>query len=171
MTGAAAESNLIVREANHDDFARINEIYNWTIVDNHVSFDTEPWDVVRRTEWWNNRGDDLHCLVGHVGGQVIGVTYSSYYRPKPAYRTTHETTIVLDTNYLGQGYGSVLLSSLLDRLTKTGVHMAVAIIALPNEGSVALHRKHGFREVGTLSDAGMKYDEYYDTMLMERPCS
>jgi len=43
----ATESEFIVRDATPCDHDRINEIYNWTIVDNHVSFDTEPWDVDR----------------------------------------------------------------------------------------------------------------------------
>ena len=108
MTADTHGRHLAVREATPADFERINEIYNWTIIDNHVSFDTEPWDIARRSEWWNNRGADLYCLVGEVDGHVIGVTYSSHYRPKPAYRTTQETTIVLDTDQLGKGYGSTL---------------------------------------------------------------
>jgi len=162
-------SELIVRDATSADYERINEIYNWTIIDNHVSFDTEPWDLARRAEWAAARGDDLHCLVGELDGEVVGVTYSSNYRPKPAYRSSKETTIVLDTAHLGRGFGSVLLSALLARLRSVDAHRAVAIIALPNDGSVALHLKLGYTIVGTLTDAGMKRGTFYDTMLLERP--
>ena len=160
--------DFVIRDATPADYPRINDIYNWTIVDNHVSFDTEPWDLARRTAWMESRGPDLDCLVGEVDGTIIGVTYSSYYRPKHAYRSTKETTIVLDIDQLGRGYGSALLLALLDRLDTEGTHMAVAIIALPNDGSVALHLKLGYSIVGTLTDAGMKYGSYYDTMILQR---
>jgi phosphinothricin acetyltransferase len=159
---------MIVRDATPADFQRINEIYNWTIIDNHVSFDTEPFDLEKRHAWWEARDPELVCLVGEEGGKVIGVAYSSWYRPKLAYRSSVETTIVLDTDHLGNGYGSALLDALLDRLTAQGIHLAVAIIALPNDASVALHRKLGYTDAGTLHEVGYKYSRYWDTLLMEK---
>ena len=159
----------LIRDATPDDFARINEIYNWTIVDNHVSFDVDPFTVATRTEWWAKRDDDLEFLVSELDGELTGVSYSSRYRPKPAYRSTAETTIVLDQDHLGRGLGSLLLGTLLDRLTAKGFRMAVAIIALPNDASVALHHRLGYESVGVLHDAGFKYGRYWDTELFERP--
>ena len=158
----------LIREASPADFERINQIYNWTIVDNHVSFDTEPFDLASRTAWWAARDPDLHFLVSELEGEITGVSYSSRYRPKPAYRSTAETTIVLDQAHLGRGLGTRLLGTLLERLTEGGFHMAVAIIALPNDASVALHRKLGYASVGILHDAGAKYGRYWDTELFER---
>lgn len=162
---------MIIRDANPADFRRINEIYNWTIVDNHVSFDTEPFDLDKRRAWWEARDPELVCLVGEEDDKVIGVTYSSWYRPKVAYRSSVETTIVLDTDHLGNGYGTALLGALLERLTDQGIHMAVAIIALPNDASVAVHRKLGYEVAGTLHEVGYKYGRYWDTMLMEKRLS
>ncbi len=161
--------DVTIRDATPADFRRINEIYNWTIVDNHVSFDIEPWDLKTRRQWWEQRPDDLDVLVAEVAGYVVGITYSSYYRPKKAYRSTAETTIVLDTGYLNRGIGSRLLGALLDRLNDRGFHRAVAIVALPNDASVVLHERHGYRIVGTITDAGFKLGRYWDTMILERP--
>lgn len=160
-----------IRDAVPADFGRINEIYNWTIVDNHVSFDTEPFDLARRAEWWAARDPELSCLVADEDGLVVGVTYSSWYRPKTAYRSSMETTIVLDTDHLGRGLGAQLLGALLGRLAEQGVHLAIAIIALPNEPSVAAHRKLGYEVAGTLHEVGHKYGEYWDTVLMEKRLS
>ncbi len=158
---------VLVRDATPDDFLRINEIYNWTIVDNHVSFDIEPWDLERRAAWWQSRSEELDVLVAELGGLDVGVTYSSFYRPKVAYRSTAETTIVLDTAYLGRGLGTTLLSAMLDRLKERRFHRAVAIIALPNDASVMLHQKLGYRVVGTITDVGHKLGRYWDTMILE----
>ena len=160
-------ADITIRDATPADFGRINEIYNWTIVNNHVSFDTEPWDLERREKWWAERPHELDALVAELDGKVVGVSYSSFYRPKPAYRTTAETTIVLDTDYLMRGIGTRLLAALLERLRERGFHRAVAIIALPNEASVTAHRKLGYREVGTLSEVGHKLGSYWDTTLLE----
>jgi len=39
---------------------------------------------------------------------------------------------------------------------------------MPNAGSVALHRKFGFTEVGTFSEAGYKFGRYHDVLWMEK---
>jgi len=160
-----------IRDATPDDFGRINEIYNWTIVDNHVSFDIAPWDLEKRRIWWDERPDELDVLVAELDGRVIGVTYSSFYRPKPAYRSTAETTIVLDIDYLGRGIGSALLGAMLDRLRLRGFHRAVAIVALPNDASVMLHQKLGYRIAGTITEVGYKLGRHWDTMLLEADLS
>ena len=41
----------VIRDATADDLGRINEINNRTIIDSHVSFDTVPFDLERRTLW------------------------------------------------------------------------------------------------------------------------
>jgi len=157
-----------IRDATADDLARITEIYNQTISRSHISFDTEPYTVEQRRSWWNDRTDpELICLVCEVDNRVVGVAYSSWYRPKAGYRSTVETTVVLDDAVTGCGLGSRLLTALIDRLRRTEVHRVVAIVALPNEASVALHRKLGYREVGTLTEVGTKLGRHWDTTLFE----
>ena len=50
-----------------------------------------------------------------------------------------------------------------------GVHLAVAVVALPNPASVALHRSVGFVEVGTMHEVGFKLGRWVDTLWLERP--
>lgn len=166
----AAEVDISVRPAHVEDLERINEICNTTIVDSHISFETEPWDLERRQVWWQHYGGggSLRAFVAEDGHAVVGVAYSSRYRPKAAYQTSVETTIVLDPALTGRGIGSRLLSALLDALAEAGVHRAYAIVALPNEASIGLHRSLGFREVGTLDEAGYKLGQFWSTMICEK---
>lgn len=159
---------MTIRDATADDLEAINDLYNATIVDSHVSFDVEPWDSAKRRTWWEDRDPELVCLVAEVDGAVVGVAYSSWWRLKEAYRTTMETTVVLSDHYHGQGLGTDLLAALVERLHAEGLHRAIAIIALPNEASRALHRKLGYLEVGTLTEVGNKLGRYWDTVLMEK---
>ena len=45
------------------------------------------------------------------------------------------------------------------------------VVALPNPGSVGLHRACGFRHVGTLHEVGFKLGRWIDTDLWELPLS
>jgi phosphinothricin acetyltransferase len=161
------DASVHIRDATPDDFERINTIYNWTIIDNHVSFEEEPWDLAKRRAWWEARPDGLDVLVAEWEGEVVGVTYSSFYRPKPAYRSSAETTVVLDTAHLGRGIGTRLLGALIERLRERGFHRAIAIIALPNDASIALHHALGYRTAGTLTEVGHKLGRHWDTALLE----
>ncbi len=157
-----------VRVATEQDLGSICEIYNWAIIDNHVSFDTEPYTVENRLQWWRDREAELTCLVAEIDGEVVGVAYSSWYRPKAAYRSSMETTIALSAGARGQGVGTVLLGELLDRLATQGVHRAVAVVALPNEASIALHHKLGYQTIGVLTEVGYKLGRYWDTEILEK---
>ena len=161
--------DVLIRDATEADLDRISAVYDPTIVDSHVSFDLEPWSRERRRAWWRERRGDQVTLVAEQDGEVVGVAYSSWYRPKPAYRSSRETTVVLDAGVRGRGIGTRLLTALLERLTAMGVHRAIAIVALPNDASVALHRRLGYREVGTLTEVGHKLGRHWDTMLLEKP--
>ena len=158
----------IIRLATRTDSQRINEIYNQTIVDNYVSFAVEPWTIEMREQWLDERPDELPAMVVEIDGVVMGISYASRYRPKAAYNSSVETTIVLDSSVLGRGLGTNLLTALNDELTARGFHRAIAIIAMPNDGSVALHLKLGYRMIGIMSETGYKLDRYWDVAMMER---
>ena len=55
-----------------------------------------------------------------------------------------------------------LYPALLDTMADSGVHTAVALVALPNPGSVALHTACGFEHVGTERLCGFKLGEWAD---------
>ncbi|MGI9666164.1 MAG: GNAT family N-acetyltransferase, partial [Acidimicrobiia bacterium] len=99
---------------------------------------------------------------------VIGCAWSGPWRDKAAYRGSAETTIVLAPGSEGQGAGARLYTALLDELTDRGFHTAIGVVALPNDASIALHRKLGFREVGALEDVGFKDGSFHSTMILQR---
>lgn len=166
----ATDEAPVVRPATEDDLATITRIYDRYIVDSHVSFDTEPWSVERRRQWWDQRQghDRLVTLVASVGGDVVGVSYSSWYRPKAGYDRSVETSIVLDPGHLGAGLGTRLYGALMDRLAAADTHRAYAVVALPNDASIALHHRVGFVDVGTEDESGYKLGRYWSTLVLEK---
>ena len=107
-------------------------------------------------------------LVARQGGQAIGYAASQPYRDHPGFLPTVEVSIALDPSRRRQGVGTALYRALLRELAAEPVHVALAGIVLPNEASVALHRKLGFREVGVFHEYAVKNGQYLSSVWMER---
>lgn len=159
-----------VRRATAADLPDITRIYDCYIVESHVSFDVEPWSTERRRRWWDEHQGHrrLVVLVAETGGAVVGTAYSSWYRPKAGYERSVETSIVLDPAHVGRGTGTVLYGALLDELAAAGTHRAYAVVALPNDRSIALHHALGFRDVGVEDESGFKLGQYWSTATLEK---
>ena len=154
---------MVIREATEQDLPTIKAIYDHQVETGISTFDTSPPSL----DYWDDRltsttpGD--HLLVAEREGAVVGYAYSSTYRPRPAYDRTRETSVYLAADAVGQGLGRELYDVLLARLRADGMHIALGVIALPNEASEALHRAFGFERVGVLPEVGNKFDRWIDT--------
>lgn len=162
-------TDILVRPARRSDLPRLVEIFNFYVANGHVTFDTEPNTIDGRTGWFENYGTGRHqLLVAQSGDTVVGCTYSSRYRPQLAFDATVETSIYLDPAARGRGVGTRLYTALLHRLAVQPVHLAVAAVALPNEASLALHRKHGFAAVGTFREYASKRGAWISSTWFQR---
>jgi phosphinothricin acetyltransferase len=101
-------------------------------------------------------------LVACEDGVVKGYAYAALWRPRSAYRYSVETTVYVDRECMGKGIGTRLYTELLRRLPPLGVHSAMGVIALPNDASVALHEKLGFRKAGHFREVGLKFGRWID---------
>ncbi len=161
-------SDITTRPATRADASAINEIYNAYIVDSHVSFDTEPWSETKRLEWFDDRhAMDYPVVVAVADEIVVGAAWAVPWRSKSAYARAVETTVVLSRSTVGSGVGTRLYADLVERVEAAGFHRCYAIVALPNDASLALHRKLGFVDVGILDEVGFKDGRYISTMLLE----
>ncbi|HYO39440.1 MAG TPA: GNAT family N-acetyltransferase [Nocardioidaceae bacterium] len=156
-------ADVVIRPARGGDLAGIAAIYGHEVTTSIATFDLEPptLDYWQQRLLGQQRGDHLMVAVD-TDQDVVGYAYSWSYRPRPAYALTRETSIYLDPSVRGQGIGRLLYPALLDAMTVSGVHTAVALVAQPNPGSVALHRACGFQHVGTMREVGYKFDQWVD---------
>ena len=51
---------------------------------------------------------------------------------------------------------------LLDEVRAAGIHVAMAVITLPNPASVALHERLGFTKVAHFVEVGFKFNRWLD---------
>lgn len=151
---------LSVRDAEVGDLAAVKAIYDDQVVGGVATFDTVPPPL----SYWRERLDsEHHLLVVEEDGRVLGYAYSAAYRPRAAYDRTREVSVYLDPAAQGRGAGRAVYDVLLDRLRADGVHTVLAVIAMPNPASEALHRACGFEQVGVLPEVGHKLGRWIDT--------
>lgn len=153
----------MIRSATEDDSDSIARIYNHYILNTVVTFEEQAVSsrvVAGRIN--QVLSDSLPYLVAVQGDPVVGYAYAAKWHDRSAYRYSVETTIYLDSRYVGKRIGGNLYSVLLDHLKERGLHVAIGGIALPNPSSVALHEKLGFRKVAHYREVGFKFNKWVD---------
>jgi L-amino acid N-acyltransferase YncA len=157
-----------VRPATAADAAAMAAIYNHYIVATVVTFEEEPIaadEIERRMV--AVAAAELPWLVAVDGGVVIGYAYASSWRGRRGYRFSCEVTVYLGPDHGGRGAGSALYRALLQLLRGQGVHLVIGGIALPNDASVRLHEKLGFRKVAHFGEVGCKFGRWIDVGFWE----
>ena len=81
-------------------------------------------------------------------GEVRGWAVVSPTSSRPAYRGVVENSVYVSASARGRGIGAALLEALIESCEAAGVWTIQSGIFPENEESLALHRAHGFREVG-----------------------
>lgn len=154
---------VAIRPSSTADAARICAIYNHYVANTTISFEEAPVDeddMARRIEDVQQAG--LPWLVLTLDGKVVGYAYATQWRARPAYRHSVESSVYLDAELHGQGWGTALYRHLVDALRARGLRTLIAGIAQPNERSVALHERLGFRKVAHFSEVGFKFGRWVD---------
>jgi phosphinothricin acetyltransferase len=155
-----------IRRALPADLPAVAAIYGREAREGHATFDLEPRPMGAWEAMVHDHGE--HFLVAVDDGSVTGYATSSPFRPKPAYARTRETTVYVAPGQQGRGAGRALYDTLLHRLAGDGIHLVVAAIALPNPGSLALHRACGFEEVGVMREVGRKHGRWVDIAWLQK---
>jgi L-amino acid N-acyltransferase YncA len=164
-----AATAITVRDAVAADVQAMASIYDEQARTSVATFDTEPRGAAYLGEKVAGASGSNIVLVAVDGDEMLGYAFSGPFRPRPAYDGTKEVSVYLAEGARGRGVASQLYSALLGRLDALpDVHTQVAVIALPNDASIALHRRHGFELVGVLREVGHKFDRYVDTAWYQR---
>jgi phosphinothricin acetyltransferase len=153
----------MIRTVTPEDAPSIASLYNHYVLNTAISFETDavsPNEMASRIREVTAAG--LPWLVAEFNDRVVGYAYASKWKGRCAYRFSVESSVYVDAEHTGKGIGSALYDALLDRLRSGKTHVVIGGIALPNEGSVALHERFGFRKVAHFSEVGYKFERWID---------
>jgi L-amino acid N-acyltransferase YncA len=170
VDGRLRNADVTVRDATDADMAAVQRIYAFYVSHGLGTFEEIPPSVEElkaRREVVLRLG--LPYLIAELDGDVVGYAYAGTYRPRPAYRYTVEDSVYIADGSRGYGVGTSLLSTLIQRCEPGPWRQMIAVIGdSQNTASIALHRRCGFRDVGTFTAVGYKLGRWVDTMLMQR---
>jgi L-amino acid N-acyltransferase YncA len=158
-----------IRPATPADGQSLARIYNHYVTTTVVTFEedpVEPSEMSLRVE--EVRSASLPWLIIEEAGAILGYAHASKWKGRCAYRFSVESTVYLDPLHVGRGLGSLLYNRLLPILNEGGIHTVLGGIALPNEGSVALHEKFGFQKIAHLKEVGFKFGRWIDVGYWQR---
>lgn len=155
----ADQSSLMVRDGLSSDVAEVLRIYTPYVLYGLATFEEEPptiGEMGGRREAILAAG--LPYLIAIRNEHIVGYAYATAYRPRPAYRYTVENSVYVTHAAHRSGVGTALLTALIARCDAGPWRQMVAVIGdSANDGSIALHRRTGFAEVGTLRAVGFKH--------------
>ena len=163
-------SSLTIRACTEDDVHAVVEIYGDRVLHSTASFELEPptlEEMKRRRRVILEGGYDY--LVAETGSGIVGYAYAGSYHSRPGYRFTIENSVYVRDGCAGAGVGTRLMQTLLAACEKKPFRQMLAVIGdSTNQASIALHRRCGFRMIGTLPSVGFKFGRWIDVVLMQK---
>ena len=149
------------------DWPVVREIYLEGIRTGNATFETsvpqwEKWDAghLPSCRWVARTGDDLlgWAALSPVSGRCV-------------YAGVAEVSVYVAERARGQGIGMKLLTALVEASEQAGIWTLQAGIFPENIASIEVHKRCGFRIVGTREKIGCMDGRWRDVVLMERRSS
>ena len=155
----------MIRKMTPSDWPSVSHIYMEGIKTGLATFETktppyEDWDKAKLNFGRLVFEDDK--------GQVTGWTALSEVSDRCVYGGVAEVMVYVSSSARGMGVGSKLLETLIKESEENGIWTLQAGIFAENEASIYIHRKAGFRIVGTREKLGKMGDTWRDVMLLEK---
>lgn len=163
------EESFILRKSVASDLQRMNEIYNWAVLNSVATF-----DLVERTDeeaerWFHSHQDPYYPLyVVEKEGEITGWGSLSPFHTRPAYKQSGEFSIYIAPEWKGKRMGDALLQKLCAEAEQLGYHTLLGLITAVNESSLCLSKKHGFVEAGRYREVGCKLGQLLDVVAVQK---
>lgn len=152
----------LIRNCTINDAQAICYIYNYYITNTVITFEESPLTPKDMAERIKTVTEKYPWLVYEDNGEVLGYAYAGEFKSRCAYRYTLETSVYLSHKHFSKGIGAELYGRLIEECRRIGIHCLVGGIAIPNDSSISLHKKLGFKLIGRLNEVGYKFNKWID---------
>jgi L-amino acid N-acyltransferase YncA len=142
--------------ARPEDSAAMLDIYAPYVRDTSLTFEVEVPTIQQFAERISSYMKEFPWIVYEVDGKIVGYAYASRYRERIAYQWSVECSVYIDPSYQKRKLGQVLYQKLFEILKLQEFRNVYAVINLPNEPSVTLHERMGFKWFATYEKVGYK---------------
>jgi L-amino acid N-acyltransferase YncA len=155
---------VVIRDLRPGDWPEVARIYGAGIETRNATFETE----VPSWETWDESHLPAPRFVATEGERVVGWVALTAYSDRCCYQGVADLSVYVDPAAQGRGVGRALLDRLVTGAEAAGIWTLQAGIFPENEASLALHRRCGFRVVGTRERIGVLDGVWRDVLLLER---
>lgn len=162
-------TDISIRAFAWSDVPAITAIYRHYVEHSTATFDLDAPGEAFMAEKFGHLVELGHpALVAEgAGGKLVGYGYASTYRPRPAYRFTCENSVYCAPDAQRSGVGTALMQQVIAESRSYGFRQMIAVITAESAGSLRLHQKLGFREVGRHAAVGFKFDRWLDIVHLQ----
>lgn len=157
-----------IRFAKPSDARSLLDIYAPYVENTAITFEYEVPTIEDFATRIAKTLEKYPYLVAEEDGVVVGYAYASTYYARAAYDWAVELSVYVSQDARGQGVGSKLYDALEDLLEQMGYIHFLACISLPNEASLALHRKRGYQQVAHFPTIGYKFNRWHDIVWLQK---
>ena len=163
--------NLKIKTISEQNLKAAHRIYNYYIINSFSNFEEKK---VTFRDFYKNykniKNNKFPYLVALDDKKVVGLAYLNKFREKSGYRYAFENTIYVHNKYIRQEIGFKLLKELVNISKKNNnIKTIVAIIgSIGSAGSIKLHEKLGFKEMGVLKKIGFKKNKWIDSIFLQK---
>jgi phosphinothricin acetyltransferase len=159
----------MLRRATTADAAALAGIYNHYVAHTIITFEEEPVSAAGMAQRIGETlADGFPWFVwAEPDGRILGYAHASKWKSRCSYRYSAETTVYLDKSATRRGLGTKLYTAVIAELRALKLHALIGGVALPNEASIALHEKFGFRKVAHFKETGFKFGQWIDVGYWE----
>ncbi len=153
-----------IRTITQDNYSEVTGIYRQGIATGIATFqedipDWESWD----------KSHLPHCrIAAFEGEEMTGWAALTPVSGRCVYAGVAEVSVYVAEKFRGRGVGELLLNSLIAQSEAAGLWTLQSGIFSTNTGSIRLHEKCGFRQVGYREKIGRKNGVWKDNIIMER---
>jgi L-amino acid N-acyltransferase YncA len=146
------------------DWESVRAIYIEGIATGNATFEkTAPeWEV------WNDAHLSFCRFVARKDSAIVGWAALTPWSRRPVYAGVAEVSVYVAEAARGHGIGAALLGAPITGSEQQGIWTLQAGIFPENIPSIELHKRLGFRIVGTRERIGCMDGRWRDVVLMER---
>lgn len=153
---------IIELEEKH--WREVAEIYQDGIETKDATFRTQ----IPIWETWNEIHHQHSRFVLLENEMVLGWCAISPVSKREAYKGVAEVSVYVSLQHLGKGIGNKLIRALIESSEENGIWTLYSSLFPENLGSVKLHLKNEFREIGIREKIAKQDGIWRDTVLYER---
>tara|TARA_B100000989_G_scaffold261682_1_gene212851 strand:- start:796 stop:1296 length:501 start_codon:yes stop_codon:yes gene_type:complete len=147
------------------------KIYNYFIINSFSNFEEKKLTYKKFIGLYKKiKSNKLPFILAKKNKDIIGIAFVNKFREKSGYRFTFEHSIYVNNEYSNLGYGTLILKELLKLCKKNkNIRNLIAVIGgSDNNASIRIHKKNGFKLIGTLKKIGFKKNKWIDSVYMQR---